>query len=141
MTRRERWNKLRNKDCGMPSFIALFPEESNSELYFINVIEKHPDGDRMLSALEDWHNNWIETNNRRDIAEMEKKGWDNVRKMRDDMLLRTDWSQISDAPIDTKTRKLYRDYRQYLRDVPKLFSRWEHVVIKTFAEYVKNPLR
>jgi len=42
-----------------------------------------------------------------------------ARAQRDRLLAETDWTQVLDAPIDTKTREAYRIYRQALRDVPE----------------------
>lgn len=37
-------------------------------------------------------------------------------------LSKTDWVMLSDAPISSEGRKLYREYRQYLRDLPSIWS-------------------
>jgi hypothetical protein len=51
-----------------------------------------------------------------------KKHWDNLRKTRDKMLQESDKYMLPDFPVDTKTRGLYKEYRQYLRDCPILFD-------------------
>ena len=38
-----------------------------------------------------------------------------VRLWRDDVLLRTDWTQVADAPVDASA---WAAYRQALRDLP-----------------------
>ena len=60
----------------------------------------------------------------RDMTEEEKEkslnsGWSNVRWIRDDKLLRSDWTQIPNSPISEEKRKEWFDYRQELRDVTK----------------------
>jgi len=58
------------------------------------------------------------------IEEVDKEGkeylWKCVRKTRDYLLHSTDWTQLSDAEMDTELRKEYRSYRSYLRVLPKL---------------------
>jgi hypothetical protein len=44
--------------------------------------------------------------------------WDALREERSLVLAQTDWTQIADNQMDTKTRHLYREYRQYLRNFP-----------------------
>jgi hypothetical protein len=39
----------------------------------------------------------------------------NIRSQRDDLLTRSDWTQVADAPVD---KQAWADYRQALRDVP-----------------------
>ena len=44
-------------------------------------------------------------------------GWPEVRQRRDQILARTDWSQVEDAPAKDKAK--FRDIRERLRDVTK----------------------
>lgn len=53
---------------------------------------------------------------------MKIDAWYLLRAKRDKLLLETDKYMLSDFPIDTKTRGLYKDYRNYLRGLPKMFS-------------------
>ena len=39
-----------------------------------------------------------------------------VRKIRDDLLSKSDWTQVADAPVD---QAAWAEYRQKLRDVPQ----------------------
>lgn len=65
--------------------------------------------------------------------------WKALRIERDKFLSETDKTQLSDFPIDTKLRGLYREYRLYLRDCPKLFD--EETIrsakVKTFNEWLE----
>jgi len=44
--------------------------------------------------------------------------WEALREDRLKVLYETDWTQIADNQMDSKNRQLYREYRQYLRDLP-----------------------
>lgn len=138
MSPRERWENLKRKDPGLPSFHALFPGNPNAELYFNNVLIKSPQINNILTQLEEHYANEIAAQQRRELAEREREGWLKVRELRNNMLLKTDWTQVTDAPLTSKQRLLYREYRQYLRDVPKLFSRYDEVKIMSFDEFLKH---
>ena len=43
---------------------------------------------------------------------------DNLRYMRNNMLLQTDWTQIPDAPLTDAQKEQYKKYRKALRDLP-----------------------
>lgn len=49
------------------------------------------------------------------VEELEKE----VRAFRDELLNKTDFSQLPDTPVSEEEKEKYRRYRQYLRDVPK----------------------
>lgn len=86
-----------------------------------------------------------------------------LRKERNKILRNTDWLFISDVDIDTKHRKYYKEYRQYLRNITKTvgnadkfnFEKFDHwlrrnypeefmdggqnkIIIKTFKAYLEN---
>lgn len=44
-------------------------------------------------------------------------GWKILEKTRDRYLKNTDYTQLADSPISSSEKRIYRDYRQYLRDV------------------------
>jgi len=72
-----------------------------------------------------------------DYRESEKR-FREIRAERDELLRNTDYTQLADAPMDSKTKKLYREYRDYLRRLPSLLD--DKVVlkynIKSFKEFV-----
>ena len=41
-----------------------------------------------------------------------------LRKERNILLAQTDWTQVSDSPLDTEPTDIWRKYRQALRDLP-----------------------
>lgn len=42
-----------------------------------------------------------------------------VRKMRDELISKTDWTQTFDSPLSDEEQVIVRTYRQALRDVPQ----------------------
>lgn len=66
----------------------------------------------------------VEIKDNRDVLrKLEVKAkWNNLRKERDEMLQKTDWTQLADAPIDSNQKCEYREYRQYLRNIPTLYQ-------------------
>lgn len=50
-----------------------------------------------------------------EIAFANEEGWIHLRSERNALLASTDWTQVADAPVDSKT---WAEYRQALRDLP-----------------------
>lgn len=48
--------------------------------------------------------------------------WESLRIDKKEALRNTDWTQIADNQMDSKLRQLYREYRQYLRDLPLQYN-------------------
>ena len=63
-----------------------------------------------------------------------------IREERDELLKNTDYTQLADAPMESKEKKIYREYRHYLRQLPSLLD--DIVVlnykIKTYEEFKKE---
>jgi hypothetical protein len=51
--------------------------------------------------------------------------WDDIRKKRDDLLALSDWTQLSDAPVD---QTAWATYRKVLRDIPQSYANPADVV-------------
>ena len=51
--------------------------------------------------------------------------WDAIRVERDRLLAASDWTQVSDAPVDAAA---WASYRQQLRDIPQDFATPDDVV-------------
>jgi hypothetical protein len=51
-----------------------------------------------------------------------EESWMLLRKKRDVLLKETDWTQLPDTELSTEERKEYRNYRSYLRVLPKLYD-------------------
>ncbi|MCJ7802032.1 MAG: phage tail assembly chaperone [Candidatus Marinimicrobia bacterium] len=52
-----------------------------------------------------------------EIFNMMKKGVDTRIKLRNELLVKSDWAQIPDVPFDDDKRLMWMKYRQYLRDI------------------------
>lgn len=64
--------------------------------------------------------------------------WEKLRAKRNKLLAETDKFMLSDFPIDTKLRTKYRDYRDYLRNITKMYSddTIEKAKVKSFEEFL-----
>jgi hypothetical protein len=65
------------------------------------------------------------------LAEMQdmpvEDRWREVRRVRNFLLARCDWTQLSDATLTEETKASWVTYRQALRDLPAGFSMPEEV--------------
>ena len=68
-----------------------------------------------------------------------KTKWHIFRTTRNSYLAETDKYMLADYPISTTIRGKYREYRQYLRDCPKMFSDSSifQAKVKTFEEWLE----
>jgi len=48
--------------------------------------------------------------------------WDNIRRKRDDLLARSDWTQLSDNGLTDAKRTEWTTYRTALRDLPTTYA-------------------
>lgn len=65
----------------------------------------------------------------------------NLKNIRNDYLIKTDWTQIADAEIDQQLRLEYREYRRYLRRIFKLYKNKQILKLEVmdFKEWKENP--
>jgi hypothetical protein len=70
---------------------------------------------------------------------MKIDAWYRLRTKRNQALAETDKYMLSDFPVTTTERAKYKDYRQYLRDCPKMFNDQtvKDAKIKTFEEWLE----
>ena len=61
-----------------------------------------------------------------------------LRKERDRILCATDWLFMSDVKVDQKHRKLYMQYRQYLRDLPRRLGDAAEIKIEPFEHWLRR---
>lgn len=54
--------------------------------------------------------------------------WDDIRKERDALLVKCDWTQLADAALTFEEKAAWSDYRQALRDIPQTFENPEDVI-------------
>ena len=66
-----------------------------------------------------------------------EENWSKLRKDRDELLSSLDFTQLADAPMDSATKGKYREYRQYLRDITKVYTdeNIHQAAIETFQEW------
>lgn len=113
-----RWNKIQDPAF---CFYKLKLDIPNPQAYFRDKIYNELDrelAENRLAQIEKINKNVelekkIERQNRKMI---ELKDW------RNEMLKNTDHTQLADFPIDSKDRAKYREYRQWLRDLPYLIN-------------------
>jgi hypothetical protein len=79
--------------------------------YTKNIIEGTP---ILVEGI--YYQNWIQTNaSESEINLRLSAKWEEVKLIRNEMLLESDWTQLLD--ISTETKELWQPYRQSLRDI------------------------
>ena len=64
---------------------------------------------------------------------------EDIRRQRDRILAATDWLFISDVPTPQKARKIYMQYRQYLRNITSDIKRSPDTVkIEDFEHFLRR---
>lgn len=61
--------------------------------------------------------------------------WDTVRDVRNQILTNSDWTQLEDAPLTQEEKDHWATYRQYLRDIPKLFATPQEVIYPEIGDF------
>ena len=90
--------------------------------------------DYEIREVKDRLEAWGMTQEEQEELEIENKKT-SVRQYRNNLLDETDkFVSIPDFPIDSKTKELYIEYRQYLRDYTKLEDWWKQEP-KKFEEF------
>ena len=115
----DRWEALFDKNY---SVNKLYPEFSNLDIFFKKEIMEAASvkiADKILTDIEEVDAEFkLECEKRK--SEEEAKKLDKEIK---EALTDTIWSMLPDAPLSQDGKKLYREYRQYLRDIPDLWRR------------------
>lgn len=79
--------------------------------YTKNIIEGTP-----ILIDGSYHQNWVQSDaTEEEIANKIENKWIEIREIRSQLLVETDWTQLGDIPTETKA--LYTPYRQDLRDI------------------------
>jgi len=81
--------------------------------------------DKATAEAEIFANQQAAANALQDPAHITQRMWDQVRTQRNGLLSDSDWTQLSDSPVDSSAWAIYR---QELRDIPQTFSTPESVV-------------
>jgi hypothetical protein len=61
-----------------------------------------------------------------------------LRKQREHILFNTDWLMVADVRYPQKHRKAYIEYRQYLRDCPKLIGSEGMIRLEPFENWLRR---
>jgi len=61
---------------------------------------------------------------------------DLIRAGRDELLAKSDWTQLPDAPLSDSDKEAYRQYRQALRDIPAEYSEFEDVIWPRIEDFI-----
>ncbi|MDW6004719.1 tail fiber assembly protein [Vibrio mangrovi] len=61
-------------------------------------------------------------------AAYQDERWSEIRRRRDLLIARTDWTQTIDSPVTDEKQKAFSAYRQILRDIPQTYSDPDEVV-------------
>lgn len=54
--------------------------------------------------------------------------WEMIREKRDELIAKTDWTQIPDAPLSESKKAEFAEYRQALRDLPESTDNPDEIV-------------
>ncbi|KJG11824.1 hypothetical protein UB40_03050 [Photobacterium kishitanii] len=57
--------------------------------------------------------------------------WSETRKARDQLMIKTDWTQTNDAPLTSEKKAEFTAYRQALRDIPQTYDNPDDIVWPT----------
>jgi hypothetical protein len=79
--------------------------------YTKNIVEGTP-----ILVEGVYYQNWVQTDASQSEIDLRLSAkWEEVKLIRNEMLLECDWTQLSDIP--TETKELWQPYRQSLRDI------------------------
>lgn len=138
---RKHWFKTRWDRMGEEALRDVLkvasPQYVDPEIYFEELILEEEDetiADKRLTVLE---NLILQDKASKMEVEMER-----VRLERNRMLQLTDFSQLADVPLSNEEKKKYRQYRRYLRELPKLIEREQVLEFKvlSYTEWCNKPV-
>lgn len=118
--------RKRLSNVSLPANLDELEHDFLAPFGFYGVEQAEPPGEPSVGKR--WHlgtpkminGKYYRTFEERDIPNhVAERLWKTVRKKRDELLTKTDWTQLSDAPLSKATKKAYADYRQALRDITK----------------------
>jgi len=79
--------------------------------YTKNIVEETP---LLINGV--YYQNWQQTDaSTSEINQRIETKWEEIREIRNGLLLECDWTQLADIPMETKNN--WQSYRQQLRDV------------------------
>lgn len=125
----ERWDRLFDKNY---SYDQVIKDEPNKDVWFKKNIMEYSDvnkAEKLLGAIEK-----VDKKAKRDYEiSITFEDEIRIRKNRDAYLALTDRTQLADFPLEQDERKLYREYRQFLRDLPVSIRKREYTLKRVVA--------
>jgi len=97
---------------------GVFPvhEVSRPSDYTKNYVEGEPS-----FVVSKWVQTWVESPASDDeIANRLLVKWDEIRRERNRLLSKCDWTQLEDSPLTPEKKDEWASYRQYLRDITEI---------------------
>lgn len=133
----EKWENIENKKYTVRMYDLTI---SNIDEFFNKNIIGAQSYEQANKVLDDIITVNIKYSNNIKIQQ-EKRKRQSLKAEIKKKLNSTMWSMLPDAPLSQNGKKLYREYRQYLRDIPEL---WDNKQIKelevmSFDEWRKDP--
>lgn len=114
-------NRVQNK-CDIVFFDniqELEPTEDGEKRYSFDIYRistnDREDLESELNDDEEKYQAWLELAKNTEYDELAKE----IRSKRDDLLNKSDWTQMSDTALSEEEQEKYRTYRQALRDITK----------------------
>ena len=62
-----------------------------------------------------------------ELAAIPDRQWQEIRNKRNQLLIESDWTQLSDAPLTTEQKLTWDSYRLELRNIPQDFNDYKAV--------------
>lgn len=100
--------EIDNPDCRLPDDAVEVTEDEHRAL-----MEAHAGG-KVIVAGEDGRPVAADT-----PSPTTEALWASLRRERDDLLARSDWTQCDDSPLDVKVKAKWKTYRHALREITK----------------------
>ena len=126
---KRRWDNLKITEEILQ---AAAPQFKDPKVYFQKLIVEEKNYDLASKRLTILESLIIKDKQELLLIEVEK-----VWIKRNEQLVKSDFSQLPDVPLTSEEKKKYREYRQYLRDLPELvLHQKKHIGPIEFIEYV-----
>lgn len=134
---KKRWGRMAIESLEEALKVAA-PQYKDPTVFFKELVleEENEDlADKRLTVLE----NLI----LQDVSSKMEVELERLRLERNDMLYKTDFSQLADVPLDGNEKKSYRQYRRYLRELPILIERKQVLKFEvlTYEQWKSKPVR
>ncbi|MEC6795444.1 tail fiber assembly protein [Photobacterium sp. S4TG1] len=96
---------------------------NGQRIYGLNLNDKDYNGDQIYSFFGI-------TKEQADILKKQNQ-WLETRRTRDQLMIKTDWTQANDAPLTSEKKAEFTAYRQVLRDIPQTYDNPDNIVWPT----------